>query len=118
VSASLQNDDGESPVTVLAYVVVPAPFAAVTPTRRVAATSAPTTTYVFVVAPARETHDWPWALQRCHLYENVIGVDPDHAPSFAVRVCPSAAVPPIVGGDVLDGGTSAAPTTEDAAEGA
>jgi len=32
-------------------------------------------------------------------------------PSLAVSVCPSCAVPEIDGGDVLEGGTGAAPTT-------
>jgi hypothetical protein len=45
-----------------------------------------------------------------------MGCDPDHVPSLAVRVWPSATVPEIVGGLVFDGGTSGAPITEVAAD--
>src|SRR5947207_15793245 len=41
--------------------------------------------------------------QRRHWYEKSIGVDPDHVPGSAFSVCPSCAVPEIVGGDVLLG---------------
>src|SRR6476646_9338701 len=41
--------------------------------------------------------------QRRHWYVKSIGVDPDHVPGSAFRVCPSTAEPEIVGGDVFDG---------------
>src|SRR6476659_9395709 len=45
----------------------------------------------------------PPAPQRRHWYVKSIGVDPDHVPGSAFRVCPSTAEPEIVGGDVFDG---------------
>src|SRR6476661_4078074 len=41
--------------------------------------------------------------QRRHWYVKSIGVEPDHVPGSAFRVCPSTAEPEIVGGDVFDG---------------
>src|SRR5262249_21393132 len=41
--------------------------------------------------------------QRRHWYEKSIGVDPDQVPGSAFSVCPSCAVPEMVGGEVLLG---------------
>jgi hypothetical protein len=49
----------------------------------------------------------PAELQRCHWYANVIGLSPLQEPLDAVRVCPSWAVPEIVGRDVFVGGVAA-----------
>src|SRR6266700_4523173 len=45
---------------------------------------------------------------RRHWYEKSIGVEPDQVPGSAFNVCPSWAVPEIVGGEVLLGAVAAA----------
>jgi hypothetical protein len=45
-----------------------------------------------------------------------IGCVPVHVPGLAVKVCPSCAVPAIVGEDVFDGGVGGGCTTAVAAE--
>ena len=58
----------------------------------------------------------PLESQRRHWYAKVIGWVPLHAPGLAVSVCPTVAVPEIVGGDVLPGGDDAGCTTGVAAD--
>jgi hypothetical protein len=60
----------------------------------------------------------PLASQRRHWYENVIGCVPLQVPFEALSVCPSCAVPVIVGGAVFDGGCgggATAPVTDETA---
>ena len=59
------------------------------------------------VAPAMSEQFAPAASQRRHWYVKLIGVLPVHVPSPAVSVCPSWAVPLIVGATVFAGGTAA-----------
>ena len=72
-------------------------------------TSSSFRTYVWFVAPEMFEQLLPLEWQRCQWYENVIGVEPDHVPLEAVSVCPSLAVPEIVGRDVFAGADERAP---------
>src|SRR6266487_5860025 len=46
----------------------------------------------------------PVLSHRCHWYAYVIGAVPDQVPGAAVSICPSRAVPEIVGGATFSGG--------------
>jgi len=59
--------------------------------------------YVERVASEIAVHAVPVAGQRCHWYENVIGVVPDHLPLPAVSVRPSASTPVNDGASVAFG---------------
>jgi hypothetical protein len=93
-------------------VAEPAPFVAVTRTRRRNPTSSAVSGYVLDVAPGTSVQLVPVASQRTHWYAYVAW-EPLHVPGSAVRVCPSRGVPEIVGGAVLSG---AAGFTEAGAE--
>jgi hypothetical protein len=77
-------------------------FEAVTTTLIVAPTSDALNKYDWPVAPPTDAQLPPRESQRCHWYAYVTPT-PDHVPGLAVSVCPSCAVPEIVGNDVFEG---------------
>jgi hypothetical protein len=81
----------------------PSLFFAVTRTRIRRPSSADVSLNVLLDAPLIERQFPPPPPQRRHWYSKVMGVDPDQLPVDALSVCPTAAVPEIVGGDVLVG---------------
>ena len=89
-------------------VLEPAPFVAITSTTSVDPTSAETSVYADAVAPAMFEQLVPPLVQRRHWKAYEIGAVPVQAPVDAVSVCPSVAVPEIVGGAVFAGGAAAA----------
>src|SRR2546421_3482644 len=91
----------------LLAVAFPAELVPVTWTRTVPATSAEVSAYVEAVAPEMSEQFAPAASQRCHWYVKLIGALPVQVPLAAVSVCPSWAVPLIVGATVFAGGDGA-----------
>jgi hypothetical protein len=85
--------------------VDPPEFAAVTTTRIVDPTSTDASWYVLVVAPVIDVQVAPLASHRRHWYVYVTGAVPVQVPVVAVSVCPSCAVPEIVGNEVFAGAT-------------
>ncbi|HEX8103822.1 MAG TPA: hypothetical protein VF533_14495 [Solirubrobacteraceae bacterium] len=85
----------------------PAELRAVTTTRNVRPASAPTNPYEADVAPETDEQPAPALSQRRHwyVYLSFVGVQ---VPRLAIRVCPTTALPEIVGGDVFDGAVEAA----------
>ena len=80
-------------------VALPLSVRAVTWTRSRKPTSAVRTVYVLLVAPAISLQLVPSASQRCHWKPNDVGL-PVQLPVLAVSVCPTRAVPEIVGRSV------------------
>src|SRR5919201_4303929 len=64
-------------------------------------------TYDCDVAPAIVEHEPPPALQRCHWYVKVIGVEPVHVPFVAKSNEPLVVVPEIEGRNVFTGAVPA-----------
>src|SRR5205085_5830766 len=85
----------------------PSAFVAVTTTRAVWSTSAATRMYIFFVAVAMSTQLDPSALQRCHWYENEVGLFVQ-IPFCAVSVLPCSGVPAMVGWLVFTGAAASA----------
>src|SRR6516165_386885 len=77
--------------------------------------SAATTTYVVPVAP-NIAQLLPATSQRSQSYEKFVRYSLAHVPLLAVSVCPTCAVPVIVGSPVLVGPAPAPVTTEVAFE--
>jgi hypothetical protein len=84
--------------------VAPSALTAVTRTRMVRPSSAPTSRYVRSVSLRMLTQSLPLAWQRCHWYWNVVGLF-CQVPFCAVSVSPTRGVPVIVGGSMLTGAT-------------
>jgi len=81
----------------------PLGFVAVTTARIVLPTSALCTVYVCAVAPLIAAQLFPLSSHRSQRYANDGVVSLDHVPGAAVSVCPTCAVPPIVGAAVFVG---------------
>ena len=99
------NDDDDAATTTAVCAdsaeLEPLAFDAVTRTRNVRPTSAPTTTYDDPVAPTL-TQPAPPPSQRNHAYAYDVGL-PDHPPLDAVNVAPSCATPDTTGNDEFTG---------------
>jgi hypothetical protein len=77
--------------------LVPASFRPVTRTLRLRAASFSDTKYVLSVAPGISAQLFPFAAQRSHWNENVIGCSPIQVPRFAVSRLPTVEPPEIEG---------------------
>jgi hypothetical protein len=86
---------------------LPALLVALIPTRIVVPTKVGVSPNVVPVAPVTFEQLPPDVLQDSHCGANVIGVNPLHVPSTAVRVLPSSAVPVIDGTTLLTGNSPA-----------
>ena len=100
------DDDVTLPVASDCTTLEPAPFVAVTWTRRVEPTSSEVIARVAPVAPGTSEQLAPASLQRRHWYANVIGASPDQEPELAVSVAPSSGVPVMAGAAVFAGGVA------------
>jgi hypothetical protein len=100
------DDDAATTTAVAAEVPVaePAELNAVTTTRNVLPTSVDTSRYVIPVGPATQLP--PLVSQRNHRYSARIGSALFHVPVLELNVCPSCAVPEMIGGDTSDGATA------------